>query len=89
MGKPDNANEKLGNGYIAVNNKRTNPKAPTHKGKLTIGDTKYDLSGWETTNDEGSTYIKFSLTEPWMKAETKPLPSNAVKEQPFDDEIPF
>jgi uncharacterized protein (DUF736 family) len=78
--------EALGRGYIALNSKRKSENAPTHKGKLTIGDKKFDVSGWETTNDEGSTYIKFSLSEPWMKAEAKPAPK---QDAPFDDEVPF
>jgi uncharacterized protein (DUF736 family) len=87
------ANEKLGNGYIAPNSKRTNEKAPTHKGKLTIGETKYDIAGWEATNDEGSTYLKISLTAPWVKPEgdvkATQQPKKISSEQPFDDTIPF
>jgi len=77
-------NKRLGFGYLAKNEHKKAENHPDWKGRLTVGETKYDIAGYEAINDEGKTFVKISLTEPYVKV-VKPAPE--VKA--FEDEVPF
>lgn len=56
-------------GALFLNDKATNPKAPTYKGKATVEGKAYDIAGWKQQTRDGKTYLSIKFQEPWKKEE--------------------
>jgi uncharacterized protein (DUF736 family) len=72
---PDYDNEKQFVLFPKTN--ATNPKAPSHKGTITINGKEWEMSAWTKTSKNGNAFLSGSIQEPF-----KPSRKN-------DEEIPF
>lgn len=68
--KMSNKQHKDNSGALFQNDKATNPKAPTYKGKATVEGKAYDIAGWKQTTRDGKTYLSIKFQEPWKKEES-------------------
>lgn len=78
----------VGDGTLFRASESSNPKAPSHTGKIKINDEEYDLAAWvREGKKDGKRFFSISVTKV-EELESKPTydtPSRAVS----DEEIPF
>ena len=59
---------KINTGVLFLNDKRTNPKAPTKKGTLIDSTGKeWAIAVWSQVSKNGLSYETIKLSEPWKK----------------------
>lgn len=71
------------NRFVLFINKSDNPKAPTHKGKININGTEYNIAGWVKQSSSGVDYISGSVEAIQVEQPTYTHASTP------DDGIPF
>jgi hypothetical protein len=73
--------------FINMNN--TNPKAPTHKGKVNIDGVEYQIAGWIKRSANGVDYIAGTVLQgsDYAMPPSTPQPKMQIEED--DSNIPF
>ena len=63
---------------LFVNDKGDNPKRPDRKGKININGVEYKLSGWISTNEDGTPKLDKS-GKPMLRGKVEPADENQAR----------
>jgi uncharacterized protein (DUF736 family) len=51
-------------GMLFHNDKKGNEKAPSHRGKLNVNGTEYELAAWERVSKKGVSFLSLTIQPP-------------------------
>ena len=79
----DNTNR----GSLFKNDRKDDAKFPDYKGSINVEGTEYWLSAWIKLSKDGNKFMSLSLKN--KNADASLQPKKKVKQEEFDDSIPF
>lgn len=79
----DNSNR----GSLFKNDRKDDAKFPDYKGSLNVDGTDYWLSAWIKVSKDGNKFMSLSVKN--KNADASLQPKKKVKQEEFDDSMPF
>jgi uncharacterized protein (DUF736 family) len=79
----DNSNR----GQLFKNDRKDDAKFPDYKGSINVDGTDYWLSAWIKISKDGNKFMSLSVKN--KNADASLQPKKKVKQEEFDDSMPF
>lgn len=79
----DNSNR----GSLFKNDRKDDAKFPDYKGSINVDGTDYWLSAWIKVSKDGNKFMSLSVKN--KNADASLQPKKKVKQEEFDDSMPF
>jgi uncharacterized protein (DUF736 family) len=79
----DNSNR----GQLFKNDRKDDAKFPDYKGSINVDGTDYWLSAWIKVSKDGNKFMSLSVKN--KNADASLQPKKKVKQEEFDDSMPF
>ena len=79
----DNSNR----GSLFKNDRKDDAKFPDYKGSINVDGTDYWLSAWIKVSKDGNKFMSLSVKN--KNADASLQPKKKVKQEEFDDSLPF
>jgi len=74
-------------GSLFKNDRKDDAKFPDYKGSINVDGTDYWLSAWIKVSKDGNKFMSLSVKN--KNADASLQPKKKVKQEEFDDSIPF
>jgi len=74
-------------GSLFKNDRKDDAKFPDYKGSLNVDGTDYWLSAWIKVSKDGNKFMSLSVKN--KNADASLQPKKKVKQEEFDDSMPF
>jgi len=74
-------------GSLFKNDRKDDAKFPDYKGSLNVDGTDYWLSAWIKVSKDGNKFMSLSIKN--KNADASLQPKKKVKQEEFDDSMPF
>ena len=79
----DNTNR----GSLFKNDRKDDAKFPDYKGSINVDGTEYWLSAWIKVSKDGAKFMSLSVKN--KNADASLQPKKKVKQEEFEDDVPF
>jgi uncharacterized protein (DUF736 family) len=74
-------------GSLFKNDRKDDAKFPDYKGSINVDGTEYWLSAWIKVSKDGAKFMSLSVKN--KNADASLQPKKKVKQEEFDDSVPF